>query len=328
MQLFRSATIFAGIFVFHVLISNLGCKQKEETKTSSRVGDQLVVHENAGTALEVIDDPSKIKILRIHDPYLSDVQVQKIVKCKDLEAVYLFRSKITPKSALTFNKLSCLQSLGIVNCNLQDEFVQQLNCEKLAYMNLANSGISSAAFKKNVFLRLVRLDVSCNSKIDEQLFIHLAEVKSLRILNVSKTSVFSNSKLRISNEGLTEFYAKNTSVDEFGIKVISELKKLRVLDLSDNRGVTTERLKSLKSHPKLFELNLGNTSVDDRVFSVLTTLSNLGRLHIYNCNISENAIAANLEKLPRLSKIDIEGIAVSEEFKQKLKDRGITVVDR
>lgn len=158
----------------------------------------------------------------------------------------------------------------------------------------------------------------------------LPPIDSLRI---SKISFFPSSKpdVRIlskdlealrSVSDLEELILRGQWVGDSGVKTISSLAKLKVLNLHDCK-ISDAALEDLSKLEFLVDLDVGysNNRITDAGAEHLSKLSMLTALNIYNSNITDKTLLSVLAKLPKLRSVEITETPVSEKGIEEFKIR-------
>ena len=90
------------------------------------------------------------------------------------------------------------------------------------------------------------------------------------------------------------------------VRVLSTLPELRVMNLSQNGGVTDRCVPLLAALPVLESLNLSNTNVGAGALPALQRLVALTSLALYACALPPAAAGALRTHLPRLLTLGID----------------------
>jgi Leucine-rich repeat (LRR) protein len=139
---------------------------------------------------------------------------------------------------------------------------------------------------------------------------------------------------------------RDTQLTDAALQSFTGMKKLRILDLSENRSpgitdaagaalaqlanleelnlwstkVSHELVAQLQPLPKLRWLNLDQTQMTDAVLPILGNMTSLAWLHLGSNDITEANIA-ELEKLPALKYISLTRTKIEEDAFWDLADK-------
>ena len=92
-----------------------------------------------------------------------------------------------------------------------------------------------------------------------------------------------------------------------GVSVLSTLSELRVVNVSQNGGVTDRSADLLTALPVLQSLNLSNTSVTPAAVPSLQQISSLTSLALHSCEgMTKQSAAALRLGLPRLLTLGVD----------------------
>ncbi len=91
------------------------------------------------------------------------------------------------------------------------------------------------------------------------------------------------------------------------VEELQELAELRYLNLSENRNITNEGMKYLRSLPQLRTLNLSSCSISSKGLIPLKDLPHLERLILSYCNRLSDPALKTLEAMRQLEYVDLQG---------------------
>ncbi len=107
---------------------------------------------------------------------------------------------------------------------------------------------------------------------------------------------------------------------------LQDFQELYSLDLSENRNLTDDSLRSLKYLHQLRELNISGTNITWRGLDYLKELPHLERLLLTYCNHMSDAAVKPLRGLTRLEYLDIQGcLSITRAGVNKMERRGLTI---
>lgn len=150
---------------------------------------------------------------------------------------------------------------------------------------------------------------------------HFAEMKELRVLLMSHTDKLTpKAAVALTDHPSLEVFANDGKFGIGGMKEIATAKKLRVMTLQ--HGVSSDgNVALLAKHPALETLTLwpsGTASFTDAGIPPLATIPNLTVLTI-ELSVLTHAGLKSLKDAPKLAKLNLKGIAISDEDLAKVK---------
>ncbi|GFP89653.1 putative disease resistance protein at4g19050 [Phtheirospermum japonicum] len=144
------------------------------------------------------------------------------------------------------------------------------------------------------------LDLSGSTKLREIRVEFFKNVKALRELNLSKTSVNNLSFISCLGTLRKLFLSHCLSLEKFE-KNLSELEELEILDFSGCENLKEIEGESFDKMPRLYSLNLSGLTQLDKLPS-LSKLTSLKKLYVRNCPKITNL--PGLEEIPALETLD------------------------
>ena len=104
------------------------------------------------------------------------------------------------------------------------------------------------------------------------------------------------------------------------------VENLRYLNLAENRGITNDGMKSIGMLKQLRYLNIGACDINNQGLEFLPSLVNLEYLNLSYCNRITEKISPFIQKLPKLSYLDLQGcIKINTGGLKKLEKKGLTI---
>ncbi len=161
-------------------------------------------------------------------------------------------------------------------------------------------------------LREVRLD---GPGVNDSVLDDLAAIRSIRQMRLQNTSITDAGLSRI--EGLADLqclWLEHAHVTDVGLASLAKLKKLVILNLNGNRGVTDEGVRFLSvSLPRLKRLMVGGTMVTDAGLAHLSGFHGLEGLQIpgQGAKITDAGVA-HLAGLTHLEVLNLSDSGVTD----------------
>ena len=166
-----------------------------------------------------------------------------------------------------------------------------------------------------------------DAKADNELLIHIGNLKELRRLDISNADIDDEGLRRISHLALIELWLQSTQITDAAAETISRMKTLDFLQLNATslsdaflerlspmpeladlglRGahVTSAGMKYLSRHPKLEKLDVYSTEVGDSGVQHLIKCSSLTHLGLSMTKITDH-VFEYLAQLPNLTDADL-----------------------
>lgn len=195
---------------------------------------------------------------------------------------------------------------------------------KLDDVELAERGLSPLA--SLTALRSLSL-AACRGLRDEHLAA-LAPLSELRALNLAASGLRGRGLANLRATRLASLDLSGcAALDQAGLLALTELSDLERLSLAGAslRGLDLAVLAAL---PRLVELDLSGSGIDDRGLAGLAGAAALRRLDISRCDgLSQEGVAA-LAAAPRLEAVEVEGLGISPGQLRALLKAPISLEDR
>jgi Leucine-rich repeat (LRR) protein len=167
-------------------------------------------------------------------------------------------------------------------------------------------------------LREVRLD---GAGIDDSLLPDLASIPSVREILLENTSVTDAGLARLDGPAdLEVLWLSGARVTDAGLRSIARLRKLEILDLNRNVGVTNDGLRVLSENQTgLTHLMVGDTSVTDEGLVHLTKFRRLVGFQIGGQGAKlTDAGLARIAEVPQLEVLNVRGSSITDAGLEKL----------
>ncbi len=275
---------------------------------------------------KTIGDPSTVSSVSIRDRNFCNDDLLLLSAFCNLEILDLGNTQISSNSSEKISRFSKLKRLELHDTQIGDEFFAGLNLDSLHAIYASNCQLTPSSIRTiSACRKLEILDVSRNPKIDDQVFRYLESTSELEKLYLQDTSVQGRGLEALFDSKIRVLCVAGTPLEESTTLAIAKLKTLQVLDLSRNLNINNLALAAFANHPGMYDLCLGRTGIDDDVFKVVARIPHLRRLHVFDCNISDEAVIENLTSISELSYIDVTGLDLSQATITKLRDVGIQV---
>ena len=143
----------------------------------------------------------------------------------------------------------------------------------------------------------------------------LPRLKRLRIRGTDVTGEGLKNLEGASNLERAEL--RDSSLDDEGIEVFTNLKKMNYLDISECRLATPEGMQKIAELPELEALILWETKADDSVVDAIAGLTKLKQLDLKATNITDASVDS-LMKLENLEELNVAGTQLSDDSFRRL----------
>lgn len=236
-----------------------------------------------------------------------DVGLRSLRHSEGLVHVELRETSVTGPGLEALAKLDALQSLVLLQRDIGSEgFAALTNNAALQELELSGplDDLELTGLGALVNLRRLRLQ---HPDLGDRATAEIGLLVRLEHLDVGNTKITDEGLENLGKlVALRELRLGHTRVTKRGLQHLAALTQLQTLHL-DHTDVVDEGVAALAGLPALRELRLDHTLVTDAVMDTIVTFKNLERLSLANTVVKRPAIA-ELEALPRLEAIDIEGI--------------------
>ena len=290
--------------------------------------------------------------LNVPSRALNESSLTQIVNlAQQLKELHLSHASIDKETIAAISRLNNLLILDISSCKISDHDFEALPPESflsLKYLEVWGNAIAKAFMTTmSRCQHLEKLIANCCTEITDEALIHLppgsfpkllylnltyAKItkKSISILSHWKnleTLILSRCESVIFCKPISDHFSNITSLeiadtsttDESVADVISQLPKLKSLDISDCRQVTGQLFCSLPSHAfsTLTSLDASRTHATSASIIALSHLQ-LETLNVSNCKgVDDQANPLDFD-FPNLSFLNVSGTSITDYFVQQL----------
>ncbi|BFU18618.1 leucine-rich repeat containing protein [Entamoeba histolytica HM-1:IMSS-B] len=213
-----------------------------------------------------------------------------------------------------------LRSLILDDTAVTDQCLQEFIQSSITYNQTVRRSIHTPGMKVHPLTlslkRCIRLTDNAYTNLFQTrgvdlISLNLSFCNSLSSLSLNVFSLYSNT--------LTSFYASNNDmISEYSwLKFIASCPQLRVLFLSNNRGITNEVINQIKiSCPLISHLDISSClSINQFVIPILCKMQSLEYIDIsFDVMINEDGIISLVNSLTRLSTFCMQGIAFKQSY--------------
>ncbi len=228
----------------------------------------------------------RIKKLRFHwlsqssDEFFARLQAAKNLE----ELTFEINSPTDAINWMQFPDLPQLKRLEVRYCNLETSELRFLaHTPNLEHLRLkASFVVPQSVFRIGVCRQLKSLHLNRHPRLMSVDMFWLKQMEQLEHLDLSETWV-----------------------DSIILEIISDMPRLRKLDLSST-GCTERGYWNIRGSESLEELTLANCTVGGRVGAILKSFPNLRRLDLTNCSLGDEDLKSWPEHL-RLQELSLSG---------------------
>lgn len=200
-----------------------------------------------------------------------------------------------PDSALNAN---CLEMIG--------------RMRRLQELKLTRSTVKSSWLSHITSLPLISLGLS-GTPITDKAIKHILKIRSLQSLEIGDTEITDEGLKMLSASGSIQNLSLSVGrrITNDGIKYVSKMPQLRVLELDDAVSLDGKCLAYLRESKHLQYLNLENMKLTREDLQHLTALKHLLLLDLTNCQLDDESFEPITEILT-LRVLDIAGNEISD----------------
>lgn len=166
--------------------------------------------------------------------------------------------------------------------------------------------------------KLKRLDACFSYSFGDAGLKHVARLRDIEQLDLVQCSI-TDAGLA-ATLGLTQLRRLNLSCNDVSSDGLRHLQPLRRLEALDLEGTNVADLAQLGDKPRLTELDLAATLVDNDAVAALRRFPDLSRLTLRNTNVDDRVVET-LVALPRLSYVDLSATRVTDLGEQSLSEK-------
>ena len=222
------------------------------------------------------DNNPNIKHLTINECNINIANIQLISKFTNLRELNLQSVDLDSGSGFFIKKLNNLETLDIENnprLNFQD-YEDITSMKSITDLDISlNTNINSSRYNGEIFKLIgnmtqlevlnMELTVPGIDKVNEQYYATaIKDLKRLEVLIYSQCKLTGSCLHGLKLRSLSKLYLDNNKINDEGIIIISNIKSLTVLNLSQNGfGVNSINIKPLFNMTQLKELDLSKNSL-------------------------------------------------------------------
>lgn len=235
--------------------------------------------------------------LMISDFELKEQALQGLSAFDQLQLVELLFAKITDEGIKEFSRLHQLRYLNLAGAKVTDQGLQQLvGLAQLQHLDLGAGDVTDEGMKvlaQLTKLKFLGLDSTKVSDVGIQQLTSLADLETLELSTSVQGTCFKDlarlKKLRqlrlvgarLSKAGISELVnlsqlqvlnLNSSSLKDADLQVLSQHQGLRVLQLQNNKLLSSKGLLHLARMTSLQELELGMTRANDEVVQAVAQL--------------------------------------------------------
>ena len=236
----------------------------------------------------------------------------------DAEQVSLYNTSVTDAGLAHLRSLKDLTRLVLRCPELTGAGLKNLSAEKLANLNLANSGVTDSGLKSLAALPNIDTLILSRTAITDDGLVHLQELPNLVSLDLTSTHINGSGLAHLeSHAKLKTLRLGDSTVTNDGLSHIPPLPNLENLTLRST-GVTSlaslTRLKSLKN------VDLNETQIDDAGLAKLAEYPDqIETLSLIGTRVTGDGLR-HLASMANLSFLNLRDTAVTEEGLRHLQN--------
>ena len=244
--------------------------------------------------------PEKFQIVTIDLGFkpVTDADLERLQGLTRLRSLGLQRTGITDVGIAPLAGLTALEGVDLKGTKITDAAVTHLvGLPKLIHLFVGETEITDSGMerlKEMKKLHNVGLD---GTKITDAGLAHWRTLSNISYLHLNGTRIGDAGLAAISGFKLNTLTVARTAITDRGLKQLSGMKGLAILDLAENQQITDAGLEDLVVLP-LINLNLSNTRITDAGLPHLKKLSKLQDLNLSATGITEAGLADLKAALP------------------------------
>lgn len=239
-------------------------------------------------------------VLDLRGTKIGDEGVKKLTNLPNLVDLKIRSTNVTGESMATIAKMNKLRYLALEDAGVGDDNIGELSALKnLVNFNImrtyvSDEGLTSFGDQKFQDVRFRDTAIS-GAGLD-----HLkSSIESLTFLDLSETLIDNDGISHIAPfTNLEHLLVWNGTMDDDGLEPLTNLKKLKTLDIHGCRSLTSACADHLVQIENLEDLNIAETSFDDEGLAKLADLKSLKSISIGQTGITSDGIAAFKAKHP------------------------------
>lgn len=271
---FGIATLFvlttAAAIAIHQTILPLQ-KEQQIVELVQRLGGDVRFRPASGLSALLrrflaIDVPGTIDFVNLRMQPVTDDELSRILESPTLRLLDVSGSLVTDKGVKQLGTQNQLESLGLSGTQITDASVQQLaSLKRLKFLDLSSTRVTGGGIQTLGGLKQLRTLRLESTRTSDECLALIATLPNLWQLDLKDTRVTDHGLAALSRcknlrslDVSRSFDASLPSVSDVGAKLISRIKTLVYLDLSE-QDLTDAGLEHLASMPKLEQLYLGHS---------------------------------------------------------------------
>lgn len=234
-------------------------------------------------AVQGLADCQQLRLLDLRGcKRINDAGVAHLATLTKLVDLKLSNYDITSASLKSLSGLSQLRALSLEGCSVDDSGLQHLSgLTQLALLNLDQTQVSDVGLAHISKLPLRELSGLGTVILGPGLEKLQAARETLIALDLSETSLEDDGLKSISQfSRLQRLTLIRGDYTDAGLAALLPLKDLQVLNVSESHQLTPAAATTLGRFTKLRTLRVSSTRVDDSLFAALAPLSELAELNV------------------------------------------------
>lgn len=287
--------------------------------------------------MENLTSLEKIRYLYLTDTAITNKTLETVGELSSLEALFLRRTGVTDEGLELLTGLTKLRAMDLRNSNIGDAGMDSLaKIQTLADVQLEKSKVTDEGLVKLAPLPLKSINFNyCTtingptmkmlgqtptlqqlqgdySKINDAAMAELKGLKNLTRLRIRGCDVTGEGIQHIANNlSLNRFELRDSSVDDKGLEVISNLPKVTYVDISECRLASPEGIAQLGKLTGLETLGLWETKTNDESVAAFGDLVNLKDLNLKSTSITDESLPT-LMKMTKLTTLNVAGTQLGD----------------
>lgn len=288
--------------------------------------------------MENLTSLPKLKYLTLADTAITDETLKTAGKLDSVQGLFLRRTGVTDEGLELLTGLSKLRAIDLRNSNIGDAGMDSLaKIKTLADVQLEKSKVTDEGLVKLAPLPLKSINFNyCTtingptmkmlgqtatleylqgdySKINDASMAELKGLSKLKRLRIRGCDVTGEGIQHIAeNKALARFELRDSSVDDDGLKVISQLPAVTYVDISECRLSSPEGIAQLGKLTGLTYLGLWETKTNDETLAGFGDLVNLEELNLKSTAVTDESLPV-LMKMTKLKTLNVAGTQLGDD---------------
>lgn len=234
---------------------------------------------------------------------------QVVANCQDLpdlRELDLSASQLSAESFAKLGRLRSLEYLGLSGLNVRDDDLKELaKLGRLKTLMLNRTQITNEGLRHVAKLsRLDLLEIK-GTRINDEGLEHLAPLKHLTHVDLFETNVTGRGMAHWTCDNLRDLIADDTLFDDDGAALLARFPELRSLSLDETYITGGGGQHIAKAVPRLDDLSLDGTWVDNAALTEIAKLPHLETLNVLDCPIDDAGVAS-LAGAPNLGHVSLD----------------------